>query len=45
MTACILILTLAGEVVGCVPPEEVLAMDDQWARLRAALEQVKGERG
>lgn len=43
MTVCILIITLAGEVIGCLPPEYVAAMDqpDQWNRLLAALEQAK----
>lgn len=47
MTACILIITLAGEVVGCLPPEQVAArefvseQDAQWERLLEAVEQAK----
>ena len=46
MTACILIITLAGEIIGCLPPEKVAAMaqqeqTDQWERLLVALEQAK----
>ena len=45
MTACILIITLAGEIVGCLPPEKVATMakdeEAQWERLEAALEKVK----
>lgn len=41
MTACILIITLAGEVVGCLPPEKIAEMPTMWERLEAALEQVK----
>ena len=41
MTACILIITLAGEIVGCLPPEKVAAMPNQWERLLVALEQAK----
>ena len=48
MTACILVFTLYGEIVGCLPPEKVVAMETmakdeeaQWERLEAALEKVK----
>lgn len=41
MTACILIITLAGEIVGCLPPEKVVAMPDQWERLLEAVNQAK----
>ena len=41
MSVCILVFTLAGEIVGCLPPEKVAAMPSQWERLEAALEQAK----
>ena len=41
MTACILIITLAGEVVGCLPPEKIMDQPTMWERLEAALNQAK----
>lgn len=45
MTTCILIISvLTHEVVGCLPPDQVMTMQppkDRWERLQEALEKVK----
>jgi hypothetical protein len=42
MTACVLIITLAGEIVGCLPPEKVAEMPTMWERLLDAVEKARG---
>ena len=45
MTACILIISAAtGQPIGCVSPNEIVNMPDQWTRLMAAVEAAKKEK-